>query len=152
MGRSYIASGRTIPKSASASARASRSRDRSIRRWLVAAYVAMVIYSLPLVQKIARNLRRRPVSNVDRSIHAAHSRVRNAAREFRQHRPQPGISCEDILSNGDGAFVRREIAQVILQDDELGTRQHSIGCVGGGHLNPFPLKGRIEMAAANATD
>src|ERR1039457_696653 len=120
MGRSYIASGGPIRKSASVSARASRSRDRSSRRLLIAACVAMIIHSLPLVQKIARNLRRGPVADVHRSVHAAHGRVRNAARELRQHRPQPRISFEDILSNGYGALVRREIASVILQDDELG--------------------------------
>src|ERR1035441_4497007 len=127
MGRSYIASGRTIRKRSSVSARASRSRDRSIRRLLVAACVAMVIHSLPLVQKIVGNVRRGPAAAAHASIHAAHSRVRNAARELRQHRSQPEISFEDILSNGDGALVRWEIALVILQDDELGTRQHSIG-------------------------
>src|ERR1035438_8781191 len=104
----------------------------------------MVIHSLPLVQKIAGNVSSGPVSDVHRAVHAAHSRVRNAAREFRQYRPQPGISFEDILSNGDGALVRWEIAPVILQDDELGTRQHSIGGIGRSHLNPLPLKGRVE--------
>ena len=51
------------------------------------ACVAMVIHSLPLVQKIAGNLRLGPVADVHRSVHAAHSRVRNAARELCQHRP-----------------------------------------------------------------
>src|ERR1017187_3089328 len=103
-------------------------------------------HSLPLVQKIPGPISRGPVVDVHRAIHAAHRRVRNAARELRQHRPQPGISFEDLLPNDDGALVRWEIALVILQDDELGTRQHSIGCVGGGHLNPFTLKGRIEQS------
>src|ERR1035441_5459148 len=137
MGRSYIASGRTIRKSASVSARASRSRDRSIRRWLVTVCVAMVIHSLPLVQKVVGHVRGGPVVDVHRAIHATHGRVRNAARELCQHRPQPGISFEDLLPNDDGALVRWEIALVILQDDELGTRQHSLGSVAPGHLNPF---------------